>query len=504
MKICSKCKTENIFDDAQFCKNCGAPLDEGVKASDQDEDLDFVVTESQAPQSPNFIETRENQASTEAKNNAPQDDEPLDIASTSDILDMGIEDHELVQSVPESKDKPENDFGDDPIFDDYKDESSQKDVPPKIQDETPSSISWEDSENVANKPKAYNPASEDDIRHAQDELRKMANEGQESMPVAPLPTVNENKPDSITPIADPALAEPIKTLTKKRGVAFFKNNSIQLVGSPFLHEGDEIIVNEKPYMLRPKKMDKRMTIGLFAAALIIVLIGIGSQFINSNIGDDGSIIGMVLNEYGQPYLEGAVVVIPELDKKTKSNAQGFFKFEMIPTGTYTIQYKLSENYFGESNATVAGGQTTLMTFDELTEIVNEQPGKKNRQISSSGHTETSENNSTVPTSTASQTALKTSTASNKRGNIKLAANVENARLVLEGQILGSGNMIFTEIRPGDRKVTVDKAGYETYSATITVNPGETTVINASLKKLNSNKKTDLAAKDYIERGNDSY
>ena len=106
----------------------------------------------------------------------------------------------------------------------------------------------------------------------------------------------------------------IEKAGKVRGVAYFKKNFIQLAGTTNLHNGDEITVNDRPYLLRPKKLSRKVTIGVFASALVILLTIIGAQFISPTVSGDGEIIGMILDVDGEPYLEGARVNIRSLNK----------------------------------------------------------------------------------------------------------------------------------------------------------------------------------------------
>ncbi|HDL03864.1 MAG TPA: PEGA domain-containing protein, partial [candidate division Zixibacteria bacterium] len=47
--------------------------------------------------------------------------------------------------------------------------------------------------------------------------------------------------------------------------------------------------------------------------------------------------------------------------------------------------------------------------------------------------------------------------------MKLNANVDNARLSVDGKILGAGNNTYSKIKSGRHKITVDKTGYTTYT-----------------------------------------
>lgn len=493
MKICPNCKTQNLFDGAQFCKDCGAPLDSAAEQHntrpDQsaDDKLDFVVTESIGTSSPELI-GMENPG-----NPTRNTDDGLEIKSTANLLEdeaagIPLHDANIVENGPIGDSTP---------------------PPPPVADQNPqlSQATAPDKKSSPLKEKSeIRKLSKEEIAHITNYLYQ-DQEGPETANQRPSrkeigqtsasEDTTSSPQNSVRPISDPAQAVNIPKTHKVRGVAFFKNNFIQIVGSSNLHTGDELTINDKHYLLRPKKFSKKLTIGLLVGVFAILLFMVGSQFINPTVSGDGEIIGIILDQNHQPFIAGARVTIPALNKITKTNAQGFFRFELVPTGTYDLVYELGDEYVGRSNATVTSGQTTLMTFG------NAQPKPR---ASSSPRTEIEGSGGVSParqetarTRDNSGSETKTREASGY-GNLKLAANIADARLSIDDKILGAGNNTYSRIKAGRHKIKVEKAGYAEYTGTVEVASDQTTSLNVVLNAKSESSGAALTAADYFGQG----
>jgi Tfp pilus assembly protein PilF len=490
LKTCPKCNAEYVFDGAQFCKNCGAPLEvEGSHPKPEadrksGDDLEFVVTETSGV-------PPEDIPKNDSRPKKPADPEDhLEITTNAYILEdnAAAEVHKSddtgIDSGPEIPPPPPTG------------------PPEKSEDWETISKKLSDEELAAIKENLYGP----DKKKPSSKSSRPRGEPKTTPSPPPAPDTKRREeetvkvePYGLRPIDDPALStSTVQKSNRIRGVAYFRKNTIKIVGNPFLHEGDEIAVNNKTYMLRPKPFDKRIYFGILAGALVIILLILGIQIAGkSTLSGDGEIVGMILDEYGQPYLEGARVSIPSLNKKTITNAQGFFRFQMIPTGTYELEYELGNKYVGRGNATVTAHESTLMTFSNLKPILAEKKSTKS-VTSRSG---------AVPSSTTTNKKIESSGSTNKEprgyGKIRLDANVENARLKVDDKILGAGNNTYSNIRSGLHTVTVDKSGYREYTKDVEVLPDRTVTLKANLIRDVDDSPKKLAAKDYLSLGNDA-
>lgn len=505
MKICPTCKTQNLFDGAQFCRECGVPLEKDSISNQRDKEIskdndEFIVTETAHSGDQELI-------GIEAKREpSPTSDEGLEIKSSASILD-----DDAISCGPKFPltVKPQL-IGD------------SAPPPPPVSDYESPALSQATTEKIApaSKEKAeFKKLSQEELADIRKNLYQ-AN-GKSDLPPKenflpenpgqPMPdylkSKNGFKPseasvehsEAIRSIEDPALAVGVQRANKVRGIAYFKSNFIQIVGNPYLHAGDEITVNDKHYLLKPKKLGRKATIGLFAGGLAIILLIIGLQFISPTVSGKGEIVGMILNENSQPYLEGARVTIPALNKTTKSNSQGFFRFELIPTGSYELVYELSGNRVGRANTTVTSDQTTLMAFGETGQLLNSlsvrsEPSEARSLPSGAGKME--ERKISQP-----EIAQK---AQAEFGKIEMKANVPDARLTLDNKILGSGNNIYSNIKVGDHTLKVDRPGYSEYNAVIKLSANQTLTVNADLQPVSKEAAAAASVEDHINRGNQAF
>lgn len=504
MKICPKCGAENALEGALFCNRCGASLnsgetDIGNKSLDDEKnsELDFVVTETQAPNAPDFLGTiNQNEAdngSADKENSIESEEQELEISSTAELLS----DDTFTPPKPPEPEPDEFDFGE------LAANSNEPEEPqPEKKPVTPP-VDW-NREVPAN----GNELTELAARRLEEE-KDMITRRFDNPPDPPKQEEKETKFDTeaepimasgtVRPVIDPAKQVGVpKSGQKIRGIAYFRKNIIQIVGNPFIHDGDELVINNKLYLLRTKRLSRNATIGLFAAALVILLLVVASQFINSPLSGDGSMVGMVLDGNQQPYLEGARVTLLPLNKTTKTNAQGFFRFDLIPTGTYEVVYELGDDFIGRGHSTVSAGQTTLVTFKDLEPMALAEKKNNESQIES------------VPPKKSGGTATSKSTSSKKSakkssgyGKLKLDANVDGARFLVDGEVLGAGNNTYSKIKSGQHKVTVEKAGYSKYTEIVTLKKNKTLTITANLDRLAEEKAPELTANDYLNMGRDA-
>jgi len=508
LKICPNCRTENTADGAVFCLKCGKPLDEANADSkpDQVQDLEFTITETPGAQAPDILGSE-----TSPKDSTGDEDE-LEIASSASLLeesstgeiDLGVESESDTGLSDPSLIVPE-------LPKTLKETITPKNAMPSEESKTPTEPKADtgklsDEEVAAVKKNLYAtekkapklPGDKKDINHP-------IGKGPYPDDKKPHSTAPDSKSTTIRPIDDPAQkTSSIKKTQRVRGIALFRKNTIKVVGNPFLHEGDELVINKKPYLLRPWKADIKLIIGSMAAIFVVILIIIGIKFANQPaISGEGEIVGMILDENGRPYLEKSIVAIPLLNKSTSSNAQGFFRFQKIPTGTYELMFEKANGNIYEGNATVISNQLTLMAFGEQEPVMPQRKTVDNTSYTSDIRNEThkkTEKNVKAVTSEKKKKSDSGKKSSNKYGKIKLKANVENARVSIDNKTLGAGNNTYSKIKPGTRTVKVSKDGYTAYKEVVKVKAGKTTTITANLAPAAP---ASLSAKDYLSLGKDA-
>ncbi len=502
MKICPECKTENKSDDAQFCNKCGAPLAgkaniSTANNSDIDDDLEFEVTEAAQTDAPQLF------GNNRPVNDKKSDEECLEIEDNANLL--GDDQIEVSAECEIPTDKlPINNF------------ESQKPQTPspvkseKVEKPEPFKVDWgtpaKNAKDISSQNKDT-PGSKDKIPSANEFSKKRSemkpereNKSQLIKPIAPMAAnLNNSKRN------EPKISESkITKSSRVRGIAYFYKNIIQLAGMPFLHENEEITYKDKPYRLKPYRISKKVKMISIAAMFVLLSIVIGSQIIGPALPGQGQIVGIVLDEDRQPYLGGAGIYIPELDKSVTSNALGFFRFDDVPTGSYEVIYKLGDDLEGKDNITITAGSFTMRSFgdydliEESFELSSNQKIETQKPASSS--TKTAQNNTT--TSQNKSTSKKKSSSS--YGKIKLDANIENAKFVVDGKTLGAGNNTFSKIKTGKRKIQISKPGYTEYTEIVTVSKNKTITVKANLSRKAIDSNETLTANDYFDLGNDAF
>ncbi|UCD16536.1 MAG: tetratricopeptide repeat protein [Candidatus Zixiibacteriota bacterium] len=518
MKICPKCKAENVIDSGQFCHNCGSSLVDTNDLPDnhniqpQDDELDFVVTEAADGTAPSILGMEEDELKrTESCSSSSREPEDtLEITPNANLLEDEAGEKHLASS---------GDSQSGPIGDSAPHLISQPEPP--AESESPAGDEKQpEHESHGGNFKRLSKKEVVDIRKQLYGTSEYAESNKSQLPKPGRPP-ESNQVDSSGPplktggaaalpganevrsIKDPAELPPVEKAPRVRGVAYFRKNFIQVAGNPHLHPGDEINISGRAYLLRPKKISKKVAIGAFAVILVAILIIIGAQFIGPTISGKGEIVGLILDEYGYPYLEGARVTIPGLQKTVLSNPQGFFRFELVPTGTYEIEYDLGGAYFGHGNVTVTGGQTTLMSFGDLEPVVAEKKKKVGNNTSSNRTAGAKRTGSSqTPSSTKSDDPASNKKTSSEYAKIKLQSNVPDARLLVDNQVLGAGNNTYSRIKSGMRTVTVSKAGYEDYTKRINLEPNETFTLKATLARVEKTSQQ-LSAEEWLSLGDDA-
>ncbi|KAA3633451.1 MAG: hypothetical protein DWP97_09165 [Calditrichaeota bacterium] len=109
-------------------------------------------------------------------------------------------------------------------------------------------------------------------------------------------------------------------------------------------------------------MSKKMIFTLAGSLAIVLIFIIGSFMLGGNSYGEGKVIGIVLDEYDRPFIEGATVKFSELGKESRSNSQGFFMFNNIPAGVHNIEYVINGQLVNSDYTTIADNQQSLLVL----------------------------------------------------------------------------------------------------------------------------------------------
>ncbi len=342
----------------------------------------------------------------------------------------------------------------------------------------------------------------------------------------PIEPPKHNKAQKETPNSEVAIESelPKPQIAKKgQGLAYFYHSYIQLQGSQKLHPDDEMIINNRNYILKPKNLSKNFTLYSVAASLVIIVLIIGSFLVgNSSVGN-GQVIGIILDENDQPFIEGATVVFSELGEKVNSDAQGLFSFSNIPTGSHKIEYLINNEITGSDYITIANNNNSYITLKPSSQkSAGTQTPLKQLTIASSQKKPIEKLSFQKPSSKKEtvQIAKKTTPKKKKKtsksktttkkqvsgyGKLALNANVEGAKIKVDGNVLGAGNLTYTKIKSGKHSYTVSLDGYETAKGTFSIKKGKTKKLSPTLKLLTQTKKEEtFKGNDYFYSAQNAY
>ena len=198
-------------------------------------------------------------------------------------------------------------------------------------------------------------------------------------------------------------------------------------------------------------------------------------------------MGMVLDDSGQPYVQGTKIRLPDLGVSVRSNPQGFFRFDDVAPGTHKIEYRFPDRPNSEEFATVVAGEVSMITLKPPTEEAGalgtasgDQRGSAGTTVSSSASAESPEtgNVERKPVRTPRKKPTKTGLS-----KLTLAASVDGARLIIDDKVLGAGNLTYSGLKPGHHTYAVEADGYQPAGGTVDLEAGKTERLKVALVPL---------------------
>lgn len=276
-----------------------------------------------------------------------------------------------------------------------------------------------------------------------------------------------------------------------RGVAYFTKSFIQITGEQELHEDDELTVNGRDYLLKRKKLSNKVLFGALAPIAAVLIFWIGALFVSDANTGEGRVVGVVLDDNQQPVLLGASVRFPDIGKVYQANAQGFFKTDPMESGSMRVEYLYDGQMVGRDYATVVDGQiTTIVLFPNIPESESQpqagKPEKSTSSVRASAQPSASTEPPTPKSSSSESSAAKKKRSPSKKSStpqyakLALEANVENAKLTIDGAVVGAGNLTYSKLEPGQHSYAVSKEGFATAEGSFKLEAGKTAALKIDL------------------------
>jgi tetratricopeptide (TPR) repeat protein len=265
---------------------------------------------------------------------------------------------------------------------------------------------------------------------------------------------------------DPSTLD-LNKIKKSSRIAFLTGSTISFTGGPKISPGDRILIGENSYEVRLRPKDKINLYGMIGSVIVAIVVTL--YFLGAfNSAPYGNLVGTVMGpgNYPQSNIE---VRLKESGDRVKTDAAGFFVFNNIPTGIYTIEFLEQGEVIGEERITVLSGETSTLRFGESNRIGMNMPEERIRgkpeQLVAKAETE--------PESQSSK--------KKDPGILKLSLKPDGVTAYLDGKPLGAGSNSY-KLPPGNYQLSAKKNGYQTQSKKIKITSGEAQSYTFTLKK----------------------
>jgi tetratricopeptide (TPR) repeat protein len=252
-----------------------------------------------------------------------------------------------------------------------------------------------------------------------------------------------------------------------KGVAYLDGNTIRITGGIKLHPKDQIKVGEKEFILQPRQR-KRKPLYFVLFILLVSIVVISSILLKGK--SSGRVIGIVLDEKSKLSLSDAEILIKETGKRVRSNQLGFFMFDLVPTGSYTLQTDLKGYQTVKDNVTVTKNQITTISVLLSPKYFTELPDRSSMEAALS--------EKPAPSNVASE-----GTGGEERyGAINIESNIYDPVVLVDDRMLGTGNKVYKNISMGKHSLRITKEGYQDWIQKIEVKQGKTINLKINLSE----------------------
>ena len=306
--------------------------------------------------------------------------------------------------------------------------------------------------------------------------RPNLNEGEENKPDRSKTTHRKGEPKLPKIISQP--------VNMSKGVAYLNGNTIKLTGGVKLLPGDEIKIKDKEFVLRSKQ--KKPT-AIYAGAALALLVGLILFTPLFSSHRHGNLVGVVLDESTRYSVPHAKVYLKETGKSIQTNPLGFFIFEDLSPGLYSIETSNTGYRTKKENVTITKDQSTTLGI-----LLSPLSGDVYSKSPSTGSADPG-GRETTPSEVG--------TGRSDYGAIRIKSNISDPVILVDNKTVGTGNKLFQKITPGTHQITVSQEGYFDWVGEAKVNPGETLNLQVQLSEDKNSQLTPSTWSDYLKLGN---
>jgi tetratricopeptide (TPR) repeat protein len=266
----------------------------------------------------------------------------------------------------------------------------------------------------------------------------------------------------------PRISKPVpEQVIMSKGVAYLDGNTIRMTGGIKLHPGGQIKIGEKEFILQTRQR-KRKPLYLLLFILLVGVVLVSSLLLKGKSA--GRLIGIVLDEKSKLSLSNAEIQIKEVGKMVRSNQLGFFMFDFVPSGSYTLQTDLRGYQTVKDNITITKNQTSTISVLVSPKYLTGLPDKSSVEIAPS-----------EKPAFGNVTAEGTQ-AEEEYGAINIESNVSEPVVMVDDRMLGTGNKAYKNVSMGKHSLRITKEGYQDWTQKIEVKHGKTLNLKINLSE----------------------
>ncbi len=300
----------------------------------------------------------------------------------------------------------------------------------------------------------------------------------------------EKKPNKTKTVQRRTGLKPPKSISQpvnmSKGVAYLSGNMIRLIGGVKLSPGDEIKIKDKEFVLRPQGKKHTLLYGIAAVAVFLGLILFTPLFKSNH---NGKLIGVVLEENTRLFIPQAKIYLKETGTTIKTNQFGFFIFETLPPGLYTVETSYTGYQTKKENIAITKDQSATLSI-QLSPLSSF--GTSSDLSSSYGTSKAGGQN---------MASSDMSTDGSDFGAIRIKSNISDPVISIDHKPVGAGNKLYKKISAGTHTITATKEGYSVWAKEAQVQPGQTLNLEVELSLDKNYHAAPQTWSDYVSLGN---
>jgi len=300
----------------------------------------------------------------------------------------------------------------------------------------------------------------------------------------PKESIREKKTSDERPRSERKNPQPAELTSRpvsmSKGVAYLRGNLIKLIGGVKLSPGDEIRIKDRQFVL---KAWKRRKTPVYLSFLLLIAVGLIFFSPLFKPGDAGKLLGIVIDEETGKSLPGAEVYLREKGEVVTSDDLGFFIFESLPVGSYTLEVS-SRGYSSK-------GQNLTISRDKITTVSVRLSSLSSGSGSQMGSS---------PMGASKTSSSDVSISGSNYGAIRVKSNVSDPVVMIDNRPAGRGNGIYRKIKPGIHQIRITREGYQEWSKKVKIKPGKVLNLKIHLPEDESYRSASLGWRDYVILG----